>query len=143
MKKLTMNFIKLFGCLLFILCNSCSIFNKNNIHLNFSSKEWKKDILGSNGYRAKVLKQTKLFENLKGHTNTDIKRILGKTDFYCSNKNGFTYQYNYEYGRFNGQNKYDYKPEADCMLNKNFGSVVCLEFDNNSKLKAIVFITKG
>lgn len=122
-----------------ILC----FFKKDIVISNFSSKEWKKDVLGKKGYRSKILKEIKLFEKLKGHTSIEIRKILGKPDFYCSDKNGFTYQYNYEYGRYRGQDKYNYKPEADCGLNRNLGSILCLEFDGNNILETVIFVIKG
>jgi hypothetical protein len=136
-------YIKIFICLFVLQSTSCAFFKKDVVIPNFSSKDWKKDLLGKNGYRSKILKEIILSEKLKGHKSTEIRKILGKPDFYCSNKNGFTYQYNYEYGRYRGQDKYNYKPEADCGLNRNLGSILCLEFNTNSILEDVIFVVKG
>lgn len=142
MKRLSNNSIKLIICLFIILANSCSLFKEKKAKLNFPTKEWKKDKLGINGDRLKIIKKTKLFELLKGYNSDEVVKILGVADFYCSDKFGFTYQYNYEYGRFKGQDKYNYKPKAKCELNKNLGSFISLEFDNNKKLMDVIFVIK-
>lgn len=135
--------MKLIICLFIILVNSCSVFKEKKARLNFPSKEWKKDKLGIKGDRLKIIKKIKLSELIKGCTSAEIVEILGVPDFYCSDKFGFTYQYNYEYGRYKGQDNYNYKPKAKCELNKNLGSFISLEFDNNKKLTDVFFIIKG